>query len=291
MRTEYWEALLQKTRRVLASHKKLVVVGWRDSNHDRRTRKLIKRGMVVFCHKAPDQFGSSVGLVVCNPFISHSEFERIKVQVETHPVVITNGEIKRLLSDCTDLLQQLVAKTLVVADAKNCVDSEAPSTPKLPVLEETFTTLLNQGPQEEKKTMEPESMQRFAQLFKAEAERTRDGLVGKNTLGRIREEAGIAASNTVLVEKGWLVPHTSEGATNVGKYSATPKLTDLMVGGISVLPPSADPVVRARSLVAERAQVVSDITLQKVRLLELEEKLKKIEETQAVLARLEDLMK
>lgn len=286
----HWrQALLQRIRVVLAEGKTLVVLGWRDSNHDPQTRQLNREGRVIFYHQVPSSLGSNVGFVISNQFVGHADFERIKVRRETHPVVISNGEIKRLLKACDDLLHPPVTTSLVVVTtvvSGETVEAPMLTTPTVLPTVKTLTALLDQGPKEALVTTQP--IAEFIRLFKIEAEKNAGGLVSKNIVGEIRRAAGVTSTNSMLVTAGWLESVVSEGATNAGKYRATQKL----LGHVSEEPIEPnDPVMRARRLVAEKAAVEEQITLKKVELLEFEEKLKKIEGAEAILAQLEALMK
>lgn len=286
----HWKALLQRMRCVLAEGRALAVLGWRDSNHDTHTRRLSREGRVVFHHQAPSKLGSNVGLVISNQFIGHPDFERIKARREMHPVVISNGQIKRLLKACDDLLHPPATIPAVVVTA-TLGDTGALPAPVTPIVvqltEDSLTVPLSQDSKEMSQMEQP--IEKFVQLFKAEAEKSPDGLVGKNVLGDIRRAAGVMGSNSAMVKDGWLEAHVSEGATNAGKYKATEKLLSYANGAGPAL--SSDPLMRARHLVAEKALVEEQITIKKVELLELEEKLKKIEGAEAILGQLEALMK
>ena len=290
MITEQWQALLQHMRNVLTEGKTLVVLGWRDSNHDPQTRQISQEGRVMFYHQAPSSLRRNVGLVISSRFIDHKTLERIKVRSETHPVVLSNGEIKRLLVACSDLLHPvavtpLVVKTVALSDV---VETPTPVVSVVPAIE-MLTALLDQGLRKETKKMEQQPIDKFARLFKAEAEKSGNGLVSKNVVGEIRRTAGITTTNSMMVTEGWLEAVVTEGATNAGQYRATEKL----LGHVGEEPPieSTDPLVRAQRLVAEKPAIEEQITLQKVVLLELEDKLKKIQSAEALLTQLEALMK
>ncbi len=284
------QALLQRMRVVLAEGKTLVVLGWRDSNHDPQTRQLNREGRVIFYHRVPSSLGSNVGFVISNKFIGHADFERIKVRKETHPVVISNGEIKRLLKACDDLLHPpvttppVVVTTLVLDET---VEAPILTTPTVLPAVKTLTVLLDQGPKEALVTTQP--IAEFIRLFKIEAKKNAGGFVSKNIVGEIRRAAGITATNSMLVTAGWLESVVSEGATNAGKYRASQKLLEYVIEDAPVEP--NDPLMRARRLVAQKAAVEEQITLKKVELLEFEEKLKKIEAAETILGQLEALMK
>lgn len=292
----HFRALLHRIRNALEEGKKLVVLGWRDSNHDNGTKKISKEGRVVFCHEAPSNLGSSVGLVVSNKFISHKALQRISVHTEVYSGVLTNGEIKRLLNACADLLHP-VAKPLIV---KTVVPSKEVETPKLatltiPVMEKTLTALLDQGPEMEV-IVEVQPIIKFAQSFKAEADKNKDGLVGKKTVGKLFREAGLDMNrNSDLVVLGFLESFVSEGSKHVGKYRATNKLRQL-VDGWSCIPipanePTTDPFTRAELLVAERSQVEEEIASHENAVLGLREKLEKIQKAEELLTQLRDLVK
>ena len=290
MKEVHWKALLERMRSVLAEGKTITVLGWRDSNHDPQTRQLSREGRVTFHHQAPVNLRSNVGFAISNQFIGHANFGRIKVRGEIHPVVISNGQIKRLLKACDDLLHPPKAKPSMVVTTTlgNTVASPASVTPiVVPPTEDSLTAPLNQGPMEMFPMEQP--LEKFAQLFKAEAEKSPDGLVGKNVLGEIRRAAGVMVTNSAMVKEGWLEARVSEGATNAGKYRATDKLLSYVGEAAPIV--SSDPLIRARHLVAEKTSVEEQITLKKVELLELEEKLKKIEGAEAILEQLEVLMK
>ncbi len=283
------QALLQRMRGVLAEGKILVVLGWRDSNHDHQTRQTSREGRVMFYHQVPSSLGSKVGLVISNQFINHSDFNRIKARMEIHPVVLPNGEIKRLLKDCADLLRPAALPLSITTVVLNNV-VEKPQSPIAPTIIESLTALLNQGQRKDKEmVMTQQPIDKFIKLFRAEAEKNGEGLVSKNVVGELRRKAGITASNSAMVAEGWLEPVISEGSTHAGQYRATKKLLE----HTGEEPPieSADPVVRARRLIAEKSKVEEQITLEKVTLLELEEKLKKIQSAEELLGQLEKLMK
>jgi hypothetical protein len=288
------QALLQRIRSVLAEGRILVVLGWRDSNHDHHTRQLSKEGRVMFYDQAPSTLGSNVGLVISSKFVGHADFERVKVCRRTHPVVLSNGEIKRLLRACDDLLRTpmiaspVVVKTVVLSGVVKAPTLVAPVVHTVEKPLESLTALLNQGPKEAiVEAQQP--MVEFARLFKIEAGKSGDGLVGKNVVGEIRRASGLKDANTVLVKNGWIEGVVSEGAKKAGKYRATEKL--LAYGGGEAPIESTDPLVRARNLVAQKAVVEEQITFKKVELLELEDKQRKIQAAEALLAQLENLMK
>ena len=294
----HFQALLQRIRHVLEKGKKLVVLGWRDSNHDSHTREISREGLVVFCHEAPSKLGSNVGLVISNKFISHKDLERIRVHTQISPGILSNGEIKRLLRACSDLTHPLVAKPLFVPVVPS-KKVEAPRfiTLTIPEVEKPLTALLDQGPKQEIE-VESEPIKKFAQLFKTEAAKSQDGFVGKKVVGKLLREAGIdAGRNSVLVAQGWLEPCVSEGSRNVGKYRATSKLRELEGGWSEVAIPvtpvnqsTTDPLARAQLLVAERAQVENEISLHENAILELREKLERIKKAEGLLAQLRDLI-
>lgn len=130
---------------------------------------------------------------------------------------------------------------------------------------------------------------KFVRLFKAEAEKSPEGLVSKIVVGEIRREAGIEDTNSRMVTDGWLEAVVANGTTKAGQYRATDKLL-AHIGGEPAIE-SSDPLVRARHLIAGKAALQEEIASQKAILLGLEEKLKKIESAEGLLARLEELMK
>ncbi|MBA3733065.1 hypothetical protein H0W91_01680 [Patescibacteria group bacterium] len=298
-------ALVEKIKDVLRQGQRIAVLGWRDSNHNKYTRQLMDNGRIIFRHKIQSDLGGKVGLVILTKFIGHDDFERVRVLRETFPIVVSNGEIKRILFTCLGV--QTLPNVL-----RNATPERKPvPTPPAEVSKVSESQLLDQEmvevveqiiPATEAPVEKPSMitvMEVFAKKFISESLSKKEERLTKYEVSALRREFGIKMSAHELIKEGWIEPFVSEGSKNAGSYKATEKM--LALAG-SLPSESSDPLVRARRLVESKDQIEGDIIRgeeeftrlkqeHEERLTELHLKLEQVKQAGALLAQLEALMK
>ncbi len=275
------ESLIKKVRSVFSEGRLVAIVGWMESNHNQMTRNFKNGGRIVFYGKAPASLGMTIGYVMCTRFLGHADFDRMKVFTNTHPVVLSNGEIKRVLEGCGDLLlpvslPESLRKTEFVVPMKH--SSVAGSTLEVVVLDVQVATVTVE-------VVVDANIKRFVEMFLERSKLSADGLVGKMVLGDIRRECGLAnRSNTMLVSGGWIEPVISDGCKLTGKYKASEKMLALATEPAIVEPD--DPISRARRLIAEEPQVREAIVQVEANLVVLRKKVEQIDQAKSILSQL-----
>lgn len=290
-------ALAQKIISALQRDERIVVIGWRDSNHNRETRLLARTGLVQFVLDSPGHFGSNTGLVISTKFTSHSMFDQVRKWSDIHPVVLSNGEIKRLLFGCKDEFLKTEAR---IIREKSKVAMEDLTLPVVVHFVATGTSkqqppTLTQGvsmetsiPEDRKE--EVKDYTKFVELFLNQASIT-GGMVGKEAVGKIRRACGLDnVTNAELVKRGYLVAVVSDGCKNAGRYRA-----GTMMSGQSTVETKAleckDPLIKARILIGTEAMVMDEIRTIETRLEELELELARIKEAKQLIERIENMFK
>lgn len=285
MDTRHWQDLVSRARATLNSGKSLAVVGWMTSNHNSQTEKFERGGRVSFYCGVPRELGVKTGLVICTRFVGHSDQSRLSRTVSVYPSTLSNGEIKRLLNECTNFL-------LPVRKVKEeVVTIQTPQTPAEPEPQ-----VVAQEPKEAEMTVSDGGAQnegtiidwaKFANLFIQE--RNKDGYVSKYTLSEIRRKAGLGdIPNSKLVSMGWVDPVIFEGNTNAGTYKAGEKLLSFVGNPPQPLP--GDPLSKAKLLIADEQKVIEEISKTEEILGGLKHKLDQIQRAKELIRKLTEIM-
>ncbi len=259
--------LVRRARRALEQNLAIVVVGWKVSNHDNFTSQLEEGGRVIFFEDIPTTLGSTVGFAMSTRFTGHSEFNRLKSDktMDVYSSVLSNGEIKRVLVACGDILIAF----------KPPMDSPVEPT------DETFVK------QREENTMK--NAEKFAGLFLAQA-RKNNGQVSKYELGDIRRQCEMTGASSALVKAGWIELVVSDGRTKAGYYAASDKLKKLSGVTIEEEGPS-NPFVQAKRLIASEPALVEEILQAEIHLQELKDRHDQINLAKELLGKLAELVK
>lgn len=279
-------ALEQNVRSALGQGKVVVVLGWKESNHDDFTRALSQGGKVLFYEESPGSLSQKVGFVIFTKFTGHGTFSRVRTVTPTHPVVLGNGHIKRILESCKDVLETSVVSPVEEEKLSSAIIDPKPAVVASISKFEVQTEVVQVAPEEKKM----EDMSGFILAFMKEADR-RGGSVGRNTLGNIRRAHGINLSNPDLVRSGWILPIISEGQTGVGSYRASEKMLK-EAGRVPETEPVADPTfVQVKAFIARGASLEEQIFQLELQLEELKKELDRVTAAKELLAKLTELTK
>jgi len=301
--TRQREALIQTVGEVLGKNQKVVVVGWRDSNHSPETREIARTGLVEFVLDPPSRFGSNVGLILFTKFHGHAKFYQLRKNSFVHPVILSNGTIKKILEGSRDSFvkaqdritkEKLKAGTdlswpVAVSAVVNHLTADIKPTS---IAEHPQEQVMSENPTETPVTLPPSTpdFEKFKRLFTEQSE-VENGMVGKVTLGNIRRQCGLEkVSNHDLVKQGYVISVVSEGRTHAGRYRAGAKMTS------EVTPPHRaqeinDPIVKARILIGNEAMVMDEIRTIETRLENLKLELTRIKEARELIERIENMFK
>lgn len=107
--------LAEKLRRVILDGKLIVVIGWKESNHNSFT-KSIPKNKVRFLGRMPRKPPDNTGLMLFTRFTNHAETERGRKWNDIHSSVLTLGTLRSLLKSLSDILMPVSIPTLVYGD-------------------------------------------------------------------------------------------------------------------------------------------------------------------------------
>lgn len=209
---------LENARATLSAGGKIVVFGWKDSNHSPETRQFVRiGGKVEFFDDTKQHVRCQKSFVLFTRFISHSQVARLrKVGDNVYPHPLGTGEIKNILLQVKDLL--LVAETKtesIVPDSKtperSLADLEAGITRGVSTMDE---------------------YDRLAAAFQKEAATKSDqALSSFETTELLRSIEGLDKTAPKLADEGWLERFMRPGQQRAGAYKAGPLLRERLSSG------------------------------------------------------------
>lgn len=235
--------LLDSAQAALRHGGRIVVVGWKGSNHNQKTLRLEKSGKVIFAAgKRAKEVGGKTDLVILTRFVSHSHTEAMqKKGLNVYPHTVGLGIIRRVLNECTNLIATLTEPE-APADPDDAAEEQLP-VDSLAELEQFIMTTENNV----------ETIDRFAMRFTEEAEAHAEELVSSYTLGKILQELKMCEKPVELVKTGYLKGITLPNKKKTGWYKATPKLLERLSTNIGEEP--TDPIEKAEYLLANESAI------------------------------------
>ncbi len=268
---------------VLSEGRKVAVIGWRSSNHNRTTRRFADSGKILFLPHNKRDLGQSIGYVIFTRFVGHSDQERMQRKTNGHTRVIKVGVIKRVLEACKGVLGDDSVKSFasdVATYDATLLDHFEVTNRSLHVPTEKSSPVIHSEISIERNEM---NFKKLAELFVEKADR--NGCVGKMKLGRIGKECGIK-NTAYLVRNGYVVPKISEGRKHAGQYSATEKLLGQINGQTSL---EAELPVNSRDLLAEARVLIAQEPELRAQFNEIHRKLQKLDEAKGLIEKLQAL--
>ena len=267
------ERLARKVRKTLESGSSIAVVGWIASNHNDFTRGLWERKIVFLENSDTIEIPKRVGLVLFTRFVNHTMTSRVRGQVEIHPGVVHLGQIKKALEFCADLLQK-------PHHINNDVETSTASPATQPKSIQSSQERVLNIEMEPRKEQYMSSREKFAKDFIEASCADSEHRVNRIALGRLRNQNGIEETAIKLVRTGWLLSLAGSSG-KIGWYKAGPKL--LAAASLPSQAESADPIERAKFLVAQKQELLSEKGQLESWLQENAEKLSRIEAAEKLL--------
>ncbi len=291
--------MTRKVKETLESGKVVAVIGWRNNHHTPFTRGLPDRKVRFYTNeKPPKKIGSSTGLILCAKYVCHATTDRIKNK-DNHdlfyPILLEYRIIKETLKACQDLM--VLRPCAPFAGASSGVPKETVQGggPPLQAVDSKDSGVPESADDEAldfatrpRRKCEMSQMDKFVKSFLSAAAKDKNGCVGRNILSDMRAALGIKESAPKLVKTGWILPEVRKGKSKVGCYKAGPKM--LEAGRDEKFEPE-DPVERAKHLISQEPDLLTEKTDLTVRLEQVEQRLSRIEKAKGLLGQLEDLMK
>ena len=265
-------------RDALATGRKVVIFGWKQSNHSPFTQELSDEKVRLF-ERLPDTLPQNVGVVIGTRFIRHAEMDRVRKQHSGDLFTLPMGEIKRILVACADVLAPAPkaprVREVPMVTAAPAAPLPAPAPVQMPVT-------LKAEPSEEEK-MDTDHV--FAKAFMEAVESGPHRSLSRNVVAKLRKNIfGDQKSIEQLVRDKWLEPIKSE--KRVSSYKAGAHMLEIITSK-----EPADPIEGARWLISSK----TDLEKKKADLeQELESTIRRLEQVkqaEELLRKLEELMK
>jgi len=279
------DLLLKKTHVVLKQGGKIVILGWKTSNHDKFTRKLEETGRVKFYEKDPISICSG-SMLIWTRFVGHSLTDRFRNQagIVSHSRSLNTGEIRRFLRGA-GLMKLGEPAPPKVQEPIPIIATERPS--ELVVKSSVAQTNLV-------------SERAFASDFFESVGQNPSGTLSKFEASRLLRkhfgETAVASRFGRLLEK-----IVAEGGKKAGYYKATSFLMDLVTNPDHIITPDTSAVSREPEekdltqdtvgklgvLLAKRPALLGERDRLKKELQDVEKQLEKIDRITAVLSEIE----
>lgn len=229
-----FDSLLKKIRCTLQSEQSVAVVGWRNSNHNKFTRSLLKDDKVFFFNASSARLPKKVGFVLFTRFVYHHEFNKLRAGKSHWPIPIELRSIKNILNSCADLLD-------FSQDQNNTIGSTRDHETAIPAAVEPLTKPIQVDKLDDdvldfltapnpKEKYEMDNLEKLTRAFLAATELniTKPGYVGKKRLAKLRREYGVEETPPQLVKVGWIIGEVEGAHKQVGWYKPGPKMTALI---------------------------------------------------------------
>ncbi len=317
------EEMEQRVVAVVRNGGRLLVVGWKGSNHSEETRRLEREGVVEFTELVPDKVGSNIHVLFTKftGHASHSKMKSVAGKENVEARALTMGKIRALLSAAGRAADQLAPKTthakitptieivevgvrpVVDADVINVeVISPAPKPEPEPTKTEEVMPQQTASPAVVPSIQLPTATEvspnilAFARDFMAAIGNNPEGVLGmKNTTAMIRKHFGEEA-NARTIPGDLLIGMTSEGKSKTGWYKPSRHLLELITRPQTTVEDLAKQAGAGRLsaallLVNKKPQISERIDEIKAELAVLEAQLSTIVELEKTFAGVDELMK
>lgn len=278
------ELLIKKADEVLKASGKIVVLGWKASNHDEFTRKVENTGRVRFYNKDPISICSG-NMLIWTRFVGHSSRNRLRNQpgIVSHSNYLNMGELRRFLRGVGAMI----------------LDESTPKSPE-PIAQRTTKEPTGLAIQTEPDQKILGSDMAFAHDFFESVDHDPSGTLSKFEASKLLRkhfgETAVASRFNRLLEK-----IVAEGDKKAGRYKATSYLMDLMTKPVQSTDPdistapknraeedlAEDAVSRLGALLAKKPALLEERARLKEKLLNVEKQLEKIDRITAVLSEIE----
>lgn len=231
------ENLKEKLVETVQKGGKVIVVGWKQSNHNHLTQRLAEAKIVLFSKQAPATVHER-DFYLLSHFIPHAAQARIESRTERLVrQVLGLGQIKELLRSLEQFLPKPVPASEVQVRRERVSAEETPAESVVPYTEESAVS----------------SERAFAADFMADVGGNPERTLTKYVVAAlVRKHFGEEMLPRHILEL--LEPIVKPGGKKVGSYKASTRLLDLAT---EVDAEPEDPLERARWLIKQKSKHVA----------------------------------